>query len=58
LVLSIPNAKHSEVSRWNVFAWPFAHNVHNLQVKLENFVAGSSRQQWEFTRVGNLHSVV
>lgn len=28
------------------------------EVKLENFVAGSSRQQWEFTRIGNLQSVV
>jgi hypothetical protein len=58
LVLSIPSAKHNEVSWRNIFVWPFAHSIHNLQVKLKNFVAGSSRQQWEFTWVANFQSVV
>jgi hypothetical protein len=57
LVLSIPSAKHSEVSWRILFTKPFAHNVHNFKVKLENFVLGSSRQQWEFTRVSDLREI-
>jgi hypothetical protein len=58
LVVSIPSAKHNEVSWRMLFTKPFAHNVRNLKVKLENFVEGSSRQQWEFIRVSDLHPIV
>jgi hypothetical protein len=57
LVLSIPSAKHNEVSWWILLQGFFAHNVHKLKVKLENFVEGSARQQWEFTRVGDLQQI-
>jgi hypothetical protein len=57
LVLSIPSAKHGEVSCWILFTKLFTHNVHNLKVKLENFVEGSARQQWEFTRVSDLQPI-
>ncbi|KAG1727541.1 hypothetical protein EDD22DRAFT_930926 [Suillus occidentalis] len=33
-------------------------NSKHSEVKLENFVEGSSRQQWEFTKVADLQQVV
>jgi hypothetical protein len=55
LVLSIPSAKHGEVSWYTLFTKPFAHKIR--KVKLENFVEGSARQQWEFTRISDLQPI-